>query len=104
MSEQSEKPRGQKKYTPTCLEWLTVMLNSTFHFYDIERDGFDLVYLPAEDGESIQMIVSHYANVDKRRMSKAVESGQRIALSLAESYEWDSWVNVEVDFREMGKP
>ena len=68
----SGKPRGTEKYTPTCLEWLSVMLNSTFHYYDIERDGFDLTYLPGEDGESIQMIVSHYANVDERRMSKGV--------------------------------
>ncbi|MCY3742178.1 MAG: hypothetical protein OXH00_14280 [Candidatus Poribacteria bacterium] len=48
------------------------------------------------------MIVTHYANVDKGRMSKAVESGQRVALSLAESYKWNSWVNIEVDFREIG--
>ena len=97
----SDKPSGKEKYTPTCLEWLIVMLNSTFHFYDINRDGFDLAYLPAEDGESIQMIVTHYAHVNGARMSKAVESGQRIALSLAESYNWNSWVNIEVDFREI---
>ncbi len=97
----SEKPRGEEKYTPTCLEWLTVMLNSTFQYYDIERDGFDLVYLPGKDGESIQMVVSHYANVDEERMSKGVESGERAALSLAESYNWNSWINVEVDFREI---
>ena len=97
----SDKPSGKEKYTPTCLEWLIVMLNSTFHFYDINRDGFDLAYLPAEDGESIQMIVTHYANVDKGRMSKAVESGEKIALSVAESYKWNSWVKVEVDFREI---
>ena len=97
-----EKPRGEEKYTPTCLEWLIVMLNSTFQYYDIERDGFDLAYLPGEDGESIQMIVSHYANVDQQRMSKGVESGQRVALSLAEFYEWNSWLNIEVDFREIG--
>ena len=53
-------------------------------------------------GESIQMIVSHYAHVDKGHMSKGVESGQRVALSLAESYNWNSWINVEVDFREIG--
>ena len=97
----SDKPSGKEKYTPTCLEWLIVMLNSTFHFYDINRDGFDLVYLPAEDGESIQMIVTHYANVNGARMSKAVESGQRVALALAESYKWNSWVSIEVDFREI---
>ena len=27
----SEKLSGKEKYTPTCLEWLVVMLNSTFH-------------------------------------------------------------------------
>ncbi len=97
----SEKPSGKEKYTPTCLEWLIVMLNSTFQYYDIERDGFDLVYLPGKDGESIQMIVSHYANVNEDRMSKGVESGKRSALSLAESYNWNSWVNIEVDFREI---
>ena len=97
-----EKSSGKEKYTPTCLEWLIVMLNSTFHFYDINRDGFELVYLPAEDGESIRMIVTHYANVNGARMSKAVEAGQRVALSLAESYKWNSWVNIEVDFREIG--
>jgi len=97
-----EKPRGEEEYTPTCLEWLIVMLNSTFQYYDIGRDGFDLTYLPGEDGESIQMIVSHYANVDQKRMSKGVESGQRVALSLAECYEWNSWLNIEVDFREIG--
>ena len=97
----SEKSRAKDKYTPTCLEWLIVMLNSAFQFYNIDRDGFDLVYLPAEDGESIQMIVSHYATVDKERMNKGVESGQRVALSLAESYEWNSWVNIKVDFRQI---
>ena len=97
----SEKSSGKEKYTPTRLEWLIVMLNSTFHFYDISRDGFDLAYLPAKNGESIQMIVTHYANVDKERMSKAVESGKRIALSLAEIYKWNAWVTVEVDFREV---
>ena len=97
----SEKPRGEEKYTPTCLEWLTVMLNSIFQFHNIERDGFELVYFPAEDGESVQMIVTHYANVDKGRVNKAVESGEKIALSVAESYKWNSWVKVEVDFREI---
>ena len=48
------------------------------------------------------MIVSHYANVDQQRMSKGVESGQRVALSLAEFYEWNSWLNIAVDFREIG--
>ena len=98
----SEKPHGEKKYTPTRLEWLSVMLNSAFHYYNIDRDGFDLAFFPAEDGESIQIIVSHYAHVDKGRMSKGVESGQRVVLSLAELYDWDSWINVEVDFREIG--
>ena len=97
----SEKPRGEEKYTPTCLEWLTVMLNSIFQFYNIERDGFELVYFPAEDGESVQMMVTHYENMDQKRMRKAVESGEKIALSVAESYKWNSWVKVEVDFREI---
>ena len=32
-----EKPRGEEKYTPTCLEWLIVMLNSTFQYQDLRK-------------------------------------------------------------------
>ena len=43
------------------------------------------------------MIVTYSARVNRARMNKAVESGQRIALSLAESHKWNPWVNVKVD-------
>ena len=55
----SDNAPGFEKYTPTRLDWLTVMLNAQFSYDNARSDRFTLSYLPGEDGKSLSVIVRH---------------------------------------------
>ena len=90
----SEKAPGLQEYTPTRLEWLTVVLNSVYPQDRLGRDGIELRYITAKDGESIEVYARYYADMDKEYVHKQIDVAKRFALRIARNYGWDSWLKV----------
>ena len=97
----SEKAPGFEEYTPTRLDWLTVMLNSQFRHDSTVSDRFTLSYLPGLDGKSLYVIVKHYGDVNKERMNEKIDFAKKAISAVSEMYKWDSWLEVKVDVEEL---
>ncbi len=92
---------GLEKYTPTRLDWLTVMLNAQFSYDNARSDRFTLSYLPGEDGKSLSVIVRHFADADKERMDEKIDLAKKAVSAVSEMYDWDTWLEVKVDVEEL---
>ncbi|MDE0086200.1 MAG: hypothetical protein OXU23_10840 [Candidatus Poribacteria bacterium] len=90
----SDKAPGLEKYTPTRLDWLTVMLNAQFSYDNVVSDRFTLSYLPGVDGKSLSVIVKHFADADKERMEERIDLAKKAVSAVSEMYNWDSWLEV----------
>ena len=97
----SEKAPGFEEYTPTRLDWLTVMLNSQFRHDSTVSDRFTLSYLPGLDGKSLYVIVKYYGDVNKERMNEKIDFAKKAISAVSEMYKWDSWLEVKVDVEEL---
>lgn len=96
-----KKAPGLEGYTPTRLDWLTVMLNSQFRHDSTVSDRFTLSYLPGLDGKSLHVIVKHYNDVDKERMNERINFAKKAVSAVSEMYKWDTWLEVKVDVEEL---
>lgn len=99
----SEKPQGLQIYTPTRLEWLVVMLNTLFQYDNLSSDRFMLYYRGLKDGETIQIVVRYYADVNRELMERRIQLGRDAISRYAESYGWESWLKTEVDIEELNQ-
>ena len=99
----SEKPQGLHIYTPTRLEWLAVMLNTLFQDVNLSSDRFMLYYRGLKDGETIQIVVRYYANVNREFMEGHIKVGKEAISRYAKSYGWESWLKTEVDIEELNQ-
>ena len=99
----SEKPQGLHIYTPTRLEWLAVMLNTLFQDNNLSSDRFMLYYRGLKDGETIQIVVRYYANVNREFMEGQIKVGKEAISRYAKSYGWESWLKTEVDIEELNQ-
>ena len=97
----SEKPQGYEKYIPTRLEWFVMLLNVHFSRDDLSRDGFSLFYTEGKDGDSVNISVMHYHDVDKERMNEWISKSEKAVLNMSKTYDWDSWLGVKVEIREI---
>lgn len=97
----SVKAPGLEKYTPTRLDWLTVMLNAQFRYDNAISDRFSLSYLPGQDGKTVYVIVKHFADANKKRMDERIDLAKKAVSAVSELYEWDSWLEVKVDVEEL---
>ena len=97
----SEKPQGLHIYTPTRLEWLAVMLNTLFQYDNLSSDRFMLYYRGLKDGETIQIVVRYYANVNRELMEGRIKVAEEAISRYAKSYGWESWLKTEMDIEEL---
>ncbi len=94
----SEKAPGFESYTPSRLEWLTVLLNSTLPYLDFS-DG-SIIYLPGKDGKTLLLHCSHSPDADPEKINYVVEKAKDFAMSIAENHNWDSWIKVQTSIYE----
>ena len=99
----SEKPQGLHIYTPTRLEWLAVMLNTLFQHDNLSSDGFMLYYRDLADGETIQIVVRYYANVNRQFMEGRIQVGKEAISRYAKRHGWESWLKTDVDIEELNQ-
>ncbi len=97
----SEKAQGLHVYTPTRLEWLSVMLNTLFQYDNLSSDGFALYYIGLNDGETIRIVVRYNTNVNESLMAQKIRVAKEAVSRYAKVYEWESWIKTEVDIEEL---
>ncbi len=99
----AEKAPGFEAYTPSRLEWLTTLLNSFVQFTNSRLgSSVNYLYLPQNDGKTIVLYVRHVSDMDEERVTDLGNKGKELALDMARSYKWDSWLNVEIRFEPYG--
>ena len=89
----SEKEQGEKKYTPTRIEWLSVFLNSIASSSLIEA-GIGIYFLPVQDENTLGIFIRHKPDVDKERLDNVIEASKQLVDHLVKDYKWDSWINI----------
>ena len=98
----SEKAPGFEDYTPSRLEWLVVMLNSFIPYVNmLPGEDIEYAYVPADDGKTIVLYVKHSADVDAENVKALEDNAKRFAMDIAKNYKWDSWIEIQTQFKEL---
>ena len=87
---------GLEEYTPTRLDWLTVILNSTVQGVNLQPD-FQLLYTPAPDGKTIVLAIQYHADLDKERIDLLIDRAENFVYTFASLYGWESWIETKKD-------
>ena len=77
------------------------MLNSLFRVEVTSPRAFEMRYLPAEDGKSIQILIQHDPRIKKETIEERIDEARNVVFTFAERYGWDSWLEVEVDIEAL---
>ena len=94
---------GSEKYMPSRLEWLAVKLNSLYRVGNLTANGFRLSYFPNSDQKTINVNISYYPELDKKKLDEIREFVRDAILSTANEYGWDDWVEVNITEHEFDK-
>ena len=93
----SEKVQGFEEYTPSRLEWFVVMLNSMVQYVNVTLGENDVVYAYtlSPDKNTIVMHMKYFADLSQELVKRHENTGKNLAITLAESYKWDSWLEIQ---------
>ena len=101
----SERAPGFEEYTPSRLEWLVVLLNSLVQYVNVVHgDIVDYAYVPGEDGKTIILRIRHSADLEPEDVKTVEDTASTFAMSIAQNYKWDSWVEIKTQFDPIEKP
>ena len=102
----SEKVQGFEEYTPSRLEWLVVMLNSMVHYLNVSPEGSHVVYayILGRDKNTVVMHIKYFADLPQELVKKFEENGKNLAITIAESYKWDSWLEIQTQLEPIERP
>lgn len=94
---QREKAEGDQPYTPTKLEWLALILNSSRD----NDDEIQIIFRPhRERKNTIAAQVVHSPQVEDSHVQAHVTIAKRTVSRTSRQYAWD-WVKVEVEVAEL---
>ena len=102
----SEKVQGFEEYTPSRLEWFVVMLNSMVQYMNVTLGENDVVYAYtlSPDRNTIVMHMRHFADLPSELVKRYEDKGKNLAITLAKSYKWDSWLEIQTQFEPIERP
>ena len=102
----SEKLQGFEEYTPSRLEWLIVMLNSMVSYVNVSPGGRSAVYayLLGRDRNTIVMHMEYFADLSPEVVKGLEDRGKNLAITLAKSYKWDSWLEIQTRLEPIDRP
>ena len=100
-----ERSPGFEEYTPSRLEWLTVLLNSLIQYANsIPGEDIQYAYLPATDGKTIIMRIRYRADMDPKLVKNLEDGGKEFTKGIAKIYNWDSWINIQTELDPVDRP
>ena len=101
----SEKLQGFEEYTPSRSEWLVVMLNSMIQYVNtIPGEKVEYAYALGSDGNTIVMHMRHFTDMPPDFVKEFEENGKEFARTIAESYNWDSWLEIQTQLDPIERP
>lgn len=101
----SEKAQGFEEYTPSRLEWLIVMLNSMIQYANaVPGNDVEYVYTLGGDGNTIVMRMRHFDDMSPEYLKTLEDTGKNFAFTLAKTYNWDSWINIQTQLDPIDRP
>ena len=102
----SEDLQGFEKYTPSRLEWLVVMLNSMIQYVNVSPTGSSVVYafILGRDRNTIVMHMKYFSDLPQELVKGFEDSGKKLAITVAESYKWDSWLEIQTQLEPIDRP
>ena len=101
----SEKAQGFEEYTPSRLEWLIVMLNSMIQYVNtLPGEGVEYVYTLGGDGNTVVMRIRHFNDIPPEYLKTVEDIGKNFAFTLAKTYNWDSWINIQTQLDPIDRP
>ena len=101
----SEKAQGFEEYTPSRLEWLIVMLNSMIQYVNtLPGEGVEYVYTLGGDGNTVVMHIRHFNDMSPEFLKTVEDIGKNFAFTLAKTYNWDSWINIQTQLDPIDRP
>ena len=88
---------GDQPYTPSRLEWLVLTLNSRYKRY---HGNYTIYYdLDNHNGNKVLVYILH-DDLPSEELKRLNQTVQINALSLAKTYGWENWVEVDVRIRQ----
>ena len=94
---------GTAKYTPTRIDWLAVFVNAVLPKPTLYKNGVEISLFPYAENDTIEIFVRYYDYIAKEILETIVNETKDVIMKIAESYNWDSWVKIDVEYIEVHK-
>lgn len=92
----SETAPGFAEYTPSRLEWLAVLLNSFLPYITFGESGYEIIFVPGNDGKTLILRLAHPADADREKIDHFINRARKFATEMASVYNWDSWIEFQI--------
>ncbi len=93
---------GAELYTPTRIDWLTILLQASLRQDAVSEDGF-ILQIANPDSETILIYVRYFPKTDREMMNSAIDTARQVITITAKSYGWDSCLKVKEDVKMTNK-
>ena len=99
-----EKTEGQEQYTPTRVEWLTLMVKASAPTLNLKNNGVEYIFFPSDDTNTIEILVRYYKSIPQNIIDKLIEAIKALIMALAKTYGWESWINIKIKYDVVDSP
>lgn len=85
---------GLKRYAPTRMEWLALVLDQRNIFTDPEAWNMSVVY--SHYGARLDVTLTYKYGLTDKKVKELIQGVKRKIISVAKEYGWDTWVPVQL--------
>lgn len=94
---------GSQSYTPSRVEWLTVVLNSSLR-KDITADSLFAINFVSQGADTILMKVAYSPDTDRKLLNLTTQMARDGANSVIKSYGWEKWFRIVEQVEMLNAP
>ena len=81
------------------------MLNSYVQYINTIPDQRAMYsFMLGGDENTIIMRMRHFADLEPESVEQYADNGRKFAISIAKSYKWDSWINLQTKLDPISQP
>ena len=82
------------------------MLNSTVNYVNVSPEGSGAVYayILGRGRNTIIMYMKYFADLPPELVKHLEDNGKKLAITLAKSYKWDSWLEIQTQLDPIERP
>ena len=95
---------ANKRFEEDVAAGLEYYLTEKEQQYSRELEVMLYAYLLGRGGNTIVMHMEYFADLSPELVKQLEDNGKKLAITLAKSYKWDSWLEIQTQLDPIERP